>query len=191
MEKARLGAVDWPGISVRQACGSDAASLIAIMDDATRYKVERGDLAWGPHGDSARRVARAIERGEMHVVSHAGKDIGTACIQWDDEPYWGTQPPVAGYLHGLAINNGFHGAGIGSWVMDWAQRHVSAQGRGWLRLDCSAGNPGLCRYYERCGFVRVGEQVFANGHVAALYQRAADRAMYQQPLTPYLGRAST
>ncbi|RZJ58871.1 MAG: GNAT family N-acetyltransferase [Acidovorax sp.] len=171
VEKARLGAVDWPGISVRQACGSDAASLIAIMDDATRYKVERGDLAWGPHGDSARRVARAIER--------------------DDEPYWGTQPPVAGYLHGLAINNGFHGAGIGSWVMGWAQRHVSAQGRGWLRLDCSAGNPGLCRYYERCGFVRVGEQVFANGHVAALYQRAADRAMYQQPLTPHLGRAST
>ncbi|CAN7305658.1 hypothetical protein ASF11_19645 [Acidovorax sp. Leaf76] len=174
LEKARLGAVDWAGISVRQACGSDAASLIAIMDDATLYKVERGDLAWGPRGDSARRVAGAIERGEMHVVSHAGQDIGTACIQWDDATYWGPQPPVAGYLHGLAIHSACRGAGIGHGIIEWALRHVSAQGRGWLRLDCSAGNPGLCRYYERCGFVRVGEQVFASGHVAALYQRAAD-----------------
>jgi len=191
MEMDTTRAVEFAALSVRQAHGSDAASLIAIMDDATRYKVERGDLAWGPHGDSARRVVRAIERGEMHVVSHAGQNIGTACIQWDDEPYWGAQLPVAGYLHGLAIKNGFHGVGIGSWVMDWVQRHVSAQGRGWLRLDCAAGNPGLCRYYEQRGFVRVGQQVFASGHVAALYQRAADRAMFQQPLISHPGQAST
>lgn len=157
--------------SVVKAQPADVASLIAIMDDATRYKAARGDLAWGATGNWAQRVAAALQRGELFVVRAAGRDIGTVCMQWDDERYWGAQPSVAGYLHGLAVKDGYRGSGAGGRVIDWAAGHVAANGRRFLRLDCAAGNTALCRYYEGQGFALAGQQVFASGHVAALYQR--------------------
>jgi ribosomal protein S18 acetylase RimI-like enzyme len=161
---------------VTKAGPGDAASLIAVMDEATRYKALHGDLAWGREGNSAPRVLGAIERGEMHAVRCAGRVIGAVCIQWDDERYWGAQPPVAGYLHGLAIGHGYRGAGWGALVIEWALRHVAEQNRRWLRLDCPASNAGLCRYYEQQGFALVGRQVFVSGHVAALYQYEVRKA---------------
>lgn len=160
-------------LSVAKAEQRDQPSLVAIMDEAMRYKARRGDFSWGREGNSGPRVSGALARGEMFVVRQAGEAIGTVCLQWDDERYWGVQPPVAGYLHGLAIRDAFRGTGLGRRVIDWAAAHVAAQGRHWLRLDCGAGNTGLCRYYEGQGFSAAGRQIFASGHVAALYQRGA------------------
>ena len=161
-------------IAVRTAQDGDTAVLVRIMDDATRYKVERADVAWGREPDSTARVSAAIARGEMYLVSWAGEDVATASLQWDDAHYWGAQPPVAGYLHGLAVRSGFHGMGLGGRIIDWALQQVAARDRRWLRLDCAAGNRGLCSYYEQQGFARAGERVFPSGHVAALYQRGVE-----------------
>lgn len=160
-------------LSVLKAEPQDLPSLVAIMDEATRYKAGRGDFSWGREGNSAPRVSGALARGEMFVVRQAGEAVGTVSLQWDDERYWGVQPPVAGYLHGLALRDAFRGAGLGRRVIDWAAAHVAAQGRHWLRLDCGAGNTGLCHYYEEQGFSVAGRQVFASGHVAVLFQRSA------------------
>jgi len=103
-------------ISVSRAELGDVADLLAILNGATQYKVERG-------------------------------------------------------LHpGLAVESSVHGQGIGAMVIEWALHQTFLQGRQFLRLDCSARNAGLCRYYERQGFIQVGQRVLQSGYIAALYQ---------------------
>ncbi|KQW57263.1 hypothetical protein [Variovorax sp. Root411] len=66
-------------ISVSRAELGDVADLIAILNGATQYKVERGDMA----------------ESQMYIVRQDGRLVGTTCLQWDDEYYWGKQQPIA------------------------------------------------------------------------------------------------
>jgi len=157
-------------ISVSRAELGDVADLLAILNGATQYKVERGDMAWGSEARSEQRVRDAMAESQMYIVRQDGRSVGTTCLQWDDEHYWGKQQPIAGYIHGLAVESSVHGQGIGAMVIEWARHQAFLQGRQFLRLDCSARNAGLCRYYERQGFIQVGQRVLQSGYIAALYQ---------------------
>ena len=45
----------------------------------------------------------------------------------------------------------------------WMVAETTRRGREYLRLDCLADNPGICRYYEQAGFITVGETLHADG----------------------------
>ena len=60
----------------------------------------------------------------------------------------------AGYLHRLAVRR--HGEGSES-LLHWAEGHVAAEGKAYLRLDCAAWNESLRAYYERAGYEHVGD----------------------------------
>jgi GNAT superfamily N-acetyltransferase len=153
---------------------ADATSIAAILSDATQFKVKHGDLSWGSGAWTEQKVLSDMASSEMYIVRREGAVVATLCLQWDDLYYWGTQPPVAGYLHRLAVREGFHGSSIGAWAIDWAARQVILRGRNLLRLDCDSANTSLCGYYERQGFARVGQKILRGNYVAALYERAIE-----------------
>jgi ribosomal protein S18 acetylase RimI-like enzyme len=109
----------------------------------------------------------------VYLVKLDGETVGTVSLQWEDERNWGPQPPIAGYMHRLAIKDGFHGQSIGKRVVDWAAFQVAENGREFLRLDCEASNTHLCGYYESLGFRQVGTRPVSEygNYVAALYQK--------------------
>ena len=41
-------------------------------------------------------------------------------------------------------------------MLNWARVRASEQERAYLRLDCAADRPRLCRFYEEYGFRCVG-----------------------------------
>jgi ribosomal protein S18 acetylase RimI-like enzyme len=147
-----------------------AAEIVSVLTDATKYKLQRGDFAWGSRGPSEQEVLEQINRDEMYVVLSDCDVVGTFRLQWDDEHYWGKQPPVAAYMHGLAVKESAHGKAVGANVLTWTVQEAARQGRQYLRLDCDEKNFALCRYYERRGFIQVGERALQSGYVAALYQ---------------------
>ena len=57
---------------------------------------------------------------------------------------------------------------------DWSAtaRPVQAESAGRVRLDCHAGNPWLCRYYEAHGFALRGRIEPHPGYDRCLYQLA-------------------
>ncbi len=170
-------------ISVGRAGATHVTAVVEILNEATRYKAAHGDLAWGSSGGfDARDVSDAMVQGEVYVVRLGEEIVGTVRLQWSDEHYWGLQPPVAGYIHGLAVKDGFHGRGIGATVLNWAIDQISLTGLQFLRLDCGADNAGLCRYYEDRGFIQVGQRMLGDGYAAALYQREATRASKSKPI---------
>ncbi|MBW8846880.1 MAG: GNAT family N-acetyltransferase [Burkholderiales bacterium] len=113
-----------------------AAEIVSVLTDATKYKLQRGDFAWGSRGPSEQEVLEQINRDEMYVVLSDCDVVGTFRLQWDDEHYWGKQPPVAAYMHGLAVKESAHGKAVGANVLTWTVQEAARQDRPYLRLDC-------------------------------------------------------
>ncbi len=150
-------------------------SLVAeILTDGTQYKAKLGDMAWGDEGWSEEEVQDAMLESTVYLIQQDEETIGTVSLQWDDTRNWGEQPPVAGYMHRLAIKDGFHNQGIGKLAVDWVAEQVAGRGRSLIRLDCEAKNTDLCSYYEKLGFVQVGTRPVPEygDYVAALYERS-------------------
>lgn len=160
-------------LSVNPAKQEEAPLIADILTEATKYKVELGDQAWGNEGWTAQEVTDYMKESTAYIVKKDGEVIGTVFMQWDDQLNWGEQPPVAGYMHRLAIKDDFRGQGIGQLIIDWCEDQVGKQDRTLLRLDCDARNAELCGYYESLGFKKVGQnEVLEYGdYVAALYER--------------------
>lgn len=105
------------------------------------------------------QVASTINQKETWVVENIETEriVATFRLVWSDPIFWGPQPPVAGYLHKLAVGRAFAHQGIGPKIMDYVQGLVRQKGREYLRLDCIASNHFIMNYYKARGFrpVRV------------------------------------
>lgn len=150
-----------------------------VLTSGTQRKLEYGDTIWGNGAWSEQQVVDSQSESIAYLVRRDNEVVGTVALQWEDERFWGVQPPIAGYLHRLAVKEGFYKQGIGEQIIDWAAAQVAAEGRFLLRLDCEEKNTGLCRYYEVLGFIKVGRLPFPeldNGnYVEALYERPVSR----------------
>ena len=96
--------------------------------------------------------------------------MATMTLQWQDELFWPDAPDDAGYVHRLAVASDAHGRGIGRDLLRWAEREALARGKRFLRLDTSAENPSLRRYYEGAGFELKDERMVGRWNVV-LYER--------------------
>jgi ribosomal protein S18 acetylase RimI-like enzyme len=76
----------------------------------------------------------------------------------EDELYWGKQSVNARYVHSLVVEKSFAGQQIGSKIIAQIEQDLIEKGIFRFRLDCNASNPVLCAYYEKHGFVKVGEK---------------------------------
>jgi ribosomal protein S18 acetylase RimI-like enzyme len=164
--------------SIRRATAADIPALTQIRNDAHTKKVAHGDYAWGKEGDgfSETWVRNNVSQREAHVVELDGTLVGTFVLDLDDERHWGPQEPIAGYVHGLCVRQGFNGRGLGNFMLDWCANKVSGINRRFVRLDCAVHNAKLCAYYESLGFIRVGlyPEPEPDGYVWSLYEKSAN-----------------
>lgn len=157
--------------NIRAATVSDVPALTQIRNDAVARKMQHGDYAWGKSGWTEAATLQAFERGGVHMIEQHGIPAGMMSLSWQDDKYWGPQNPDAGYVHGIAVRNGFRGLGLGRYAIDWCADHIRVAGRIRLRLDCDVDNTKLCAYYESLGFRRVATRSISAEYVASLYER--------------------
>src|SRR5215470_5700073 len=110
------------GVSVERATPADTDAILTLLQDAARWLLSRGIEQWRPEQFERRRLLEHIARGDVFIALRAGTLAGTLALSWDDRVVWGVQPPVAGYVHGLAISRAEGGRGLGSALLDWAGR---------------------------------------------------------------------
>ncbi|MEU7579189.1 GNAT family N-acetyltransferase [Streptomyces sp. NPDC041068] len=152
-------------LAFRKADENDTAALADLYDGAARWMLERGIDQWKPGDKGEPHFRRLITSGDEEVwLAHDGDEVAGAYeVWWDDEPAWGPQPPVAGYVHRLMVRRGVR-PGTGRAMLARAERRIAEAGRAVCRLDCVSTNPRLRTYYEEAGYTLVGELA---GKVAA------------------------
>jgi ribosomal protein S18 acetylase RimI-like enzyme len=154
-------------VKVERARPEELEDVVGVLSEAGAWLRSRGVEQW-PDPYPAEWVAASIERGETYVVRLNGAVAGTITLRWADPAFWGEQPPVAGYVHGIAVRRAF--AGLGSELLEWADEQVRAERRELLRLDCRTDNERLRRYYEEHGFVHRGDTT-VDDFRTSLYER--------------------
>ena len=156
-------------MNVRAASQEDLDDVLSILSEAARRPVAAALGQW-PDPFPGERALPALERGDTYLALLDGQVVGTLTLQWDDLAYWGEQPPVAGYLHRLAVRSSHAGRGLGGELLTWAEREIAARARTLLRLACMTDNSGLRHYYEGAGFRHRGD-VVVRGRRSSRYER--------------------
>lgn len=159
-----------PGITIRLATPADADALLALYREAAHWLLARGIDHWRPEQFERDPLLRHVACGEVYVAERDGELAGTLALSWTDPRIWDEQPPVAGYVHALAVSRSAAGQGLGRALLDWAEGQTLRAGKTLLRLDCMRDNPGLRAYYERAGFAHVRDRTFG-AFGASLYAR--------------------
>lgn len=176
-------------LTVLPAEPADAEDLALILNGASEYKRGRGDDAW-PALLSGEDAQDRIAVGDTHVAWLADVRVATLALLWSDDMMWGAQPPVAAYVHQLAIRDGYHGLGIGAEVLNWAGGRAAEAHRPLLRIDFPPANDGLRRYYRRIGFEWVRDTAIRGKrrtYTATLWQRPSSyrsATAWNCPTTP-------
>ncbi len=87
------------------------------------------------------------------VADFNGFPVGQVLIIWSGKPSHPDFPDV----QSLRVHPAFRGLGIGSRLIEAAEKCAHEQGCSHLGLSVSVENPKAHRLYERCGYKRRGE----------------------------------
>lgn len=165
-------------LHIAPARPEDLEAVLEVLSEAAAWLASQGIRQWRyplPEG-MPRLLQRTQASGDLIVarlaVPGAGPAAATLRFGWSHPEYWPADPEAAGYVYGLAIHPSLRGHGLGAALLDWAGAQARSRGRRYLRLDCSAGNARLRRYYEGLGFICRGE-VEDEDYRGALYEREA------------------
>ncbi|MFJ1595108.1 GNAT family N-acetyltransferase [Kitasatospora albolonga] len=160
-------------LSFRQAAesGGDLTELVRLRDAAARWQAEQGIDQWKPGELGEEHFRARLREGEVWIATlgPSGPSAGAWELWWDDEPAWGAQPPVAGYVHRLMTDRRTAPPGTGRALLAEAERRIAAYGRELCRLDCLTANARLRRYYEEAGYAVVGERAGKKGDGGRTY----------------------
>ena len=135
----------------------DVGAVVELLTEAAQLvRAREGRLGW-PIPFPVEEVQAAAARGELRVLESDARVVASYFLVWEDPRFWGPQPPIAGYLHKLAVRADQRGRGLGAAALDRASAEVAVAGRSFLRLDCLASQGRLVEFYRREGFEPVGE----------------------------------
>jgi GNAT superfamily N-acetyltransferase len=142
--------------AMARACWVDTFEHSCSAEDMALYLAQ----AYGPSGALLRDLADPAHR--FRLAKHEGVIVGYAKLSepWLPEGDFG---PRAKQLSQLYIVTAWKGAGIARTLMDWTIDTARAGGADELLLTVWEENHRARRFYQRLGFVHVGDYAFQTG----------------------------
>ncbi len=133
------------GIHVRTAGWMDAEAMCGIMVSTPPYTVL--GYTWDKCCDT---VASALEEGWSLIAEDEGRNVGFLLYRIFDGF------PLGGYIRALAVDKKHRGMGIGSMLMDEAEKRIFKY-RDNAFLLVSSFNKEAIAFYLKRGYEIVGE----------------------------------
>lgn len=138
----------------------DFDSCILLLQEAAKRLQDQHIDQWSywldPPQDKLEWVRQGIVNGEFYKITDNGQLAAMYRLQENDELYWGLRDDKAYYIHSLVVADSHTGQSIGRQIINQIENQARDHDVFILRLDCNAQNQGLCSYYEKLGFVQVG-----------------------------------
>lgn len=147
--------------------------IFEMLKDAALWLRSRNIDYWQnwlhPSAQERAWIAGGFDAGEFYVVKDGSDIVGMFRLAYEDELFWGKRGDRAGYVHSLTTSRKRAGTGVGTEILQMIEERLRRENVEYLRLDCG-DVPGLYRYYERQGFVRVDTRE-CFGFLAHFYEK--------------------
>ena len=149
-------------LNFRLASEHDIPRVVAILTECAIYTQKfEVDNAW-PIPYPVEEITAAVKQGQTYVVESDEKQVvATFRLIFSDPEFWGWLEEIekearkVTYLHKLAVSRAFTHQGIGEAIMEWVEDFAKMNICFCIRLDCSATNQFIQKYYEAKGFKRI------------------------------------
>lgn len=159
-------------VEIRTAREAESALVSSVLVEAAVWAAERGAPIWPIEQLRADAIAADVAAGRFALALVDTEAMGTARLTREDPECWpDAVPGVAAYVHRIAVRRAWAGCGVTGSILDWCERRARELGCGYLRLDCDARRPKLCKLYEGLGF-RYHSERSVGHHTVARYERA-------------------
>ena len=119
------------------------------------------DKAYGPDGALLRDLADPAHRFRIARDGDAVAGYAKLSLPWVSPQHHG---PKARQLSQLYIATPWRGAGIAQALMTWVMDTARAEGANELLLTVWEENRRALRFYDRLGFVHIGDYAFQTGN---------------------------
>jgi diamine N-acetyltransferase len=155
-------------IALRTCVPGDEEAL-ALVGAATFLEAFAG-LLTGPDILAHCRVQHAASRYaawladatyRLCVAELRGAAVGFAVLSPPDLPVAATHDDIE--LKRIYLLHRFQGGGLGRALLEWSVRQARELGKQRLLLGVKADNVAALAFYDRVGFVRIGERKFLVG----------------------------
>ena len=151
-------------ITFRHANHNELSLALSLLKEAAEWLQGKNTQQWSfwinPPQEKVTWIKEGFANKEFYFVYKNEILLGMFRLMYFDEQYWGERPDrfdKAAYVHSLTIKREFAGQGMGALFLQKIEESLRSEGVFKFRLDCMQSNVGLCNYYERQGFVKVGE----------------------------------
>jgi ribosomal protein S18 acetylase RimI-like enzyme len=155
-------------IALRWCVPGDEEAL-ALVGAATFLETFAGLLA-GPdilthcraqHAASQYAAWLADVKYRLCLAELKGAPVGFAVLSPPDLPVAVTQDDIE--LKRIYLLHRFQGGGLGRRLLEWSAAQARSMGKKRLLLGVKADNTAALAFYDRVGFVRIGERKFLVG----------------------------
>lgn len=165
-------------ISLRKAGKTEYNTALLLLKEAAEWLKLKGVDYWQvwhyPPDNYLLWIKEGFENAQFYFLIVNSQIAGMLRLMDEDEMFWGKRADKAGYIHSFTVMRKFAGMGLGHWMLEQTSKHLIEEGKNFLRLDCGSNIEGLCLYYEKEGFRKVGETEFL-GERLSLYERENER----------------
>ena len=147
----------------KQIIISDLPKVLSLFKAAAEKIAKKNVDHWqywkNPPQEKIDWVKEGVSNHEFFFILNSSNAlIGMVRILEEDLLYWGEKDDNARYIHSLVVTNQFEGRGLGAQIIQMIENNTKKENCQFLRLDCDAQNSGLCNYYEKLGFLKVGQK---------------------------------
>ncbi len=158
----------------QRATATDLARVYALLEEGSAWLRSKGLAQWNPPYP-IERFRRELEAGYVWLWAERESPIATVTLfptrpDYYPDQIWSDGIP-AWYICRLAVARRLAGGGVGHEVLTQIERDAAANGLAALRLDVTASNPFLERYYVERGYTRVATGDIKGGASVFLEKR--------------------
>jgi len=149
----------------------DIENALLIMKEAANRLIKTGKEMWNPEDITKEKILRNIAEKDIYIGYIDDEPAGSMILQWDDKFFW---PNIgeneSGFIHKLAVRQKYAGKKISNYMVQFAEEECRKRGIKYLRLDCAADRPKLCKFYENLGF-RMVDRRMIDKYDTAFYEK--------------------
>lgn len=162
-----------PALDVRVARRVDLAVYVAQARRAQARLMAKGLAQYVPaaHPEYDAYLRARVADGTLLAVWDAGRPVAFFVLESARSRWWPADDIAALYLAGMVVAPELSGRGLGAAIVEWCAAEAGRRHKGALRIDCHAGNPWLCAWYEARGFALRGRVEQQPGYDGCLYER--------------------
>ena len=148
-----------PEAILRQAAPDEVDAAYALILQRVAWMDQVGLKQWNCSGYleayPKAYFAQMQAEGRLYVQAEDGEITALAVLLDEDSRWAGFPPEKAWYVHNFAAAVSRRGAGRA--MLAAIRDQAARRGKRFLRLDCARDSAFLNEYYEKQGFLRVGE----------------------------------